>query len=511
MARGLNFGRDGGELTGSGLGLEGPPEPAPVSIGSSPISEFSGMDKLKFILASGLGGMGGGPNTFLASRNAAIKAQTAKGEAEEKRNIKIVEMFITAGNSARGIKDTRKRIAFNKGIAERLGKIDPEARKSWEIFADEPSVVDLATNPARAEDLKAAGGLSVVLPQLDGTPAENKALRNTVAGIHRSVIHEKIRVLKDEFSKELTFDANKDGDITEREIASWSVRHEANKNIPEANKLDINELNVFNSDVFEEDRSVLFDIKTRAGVVASLEKGEFRKSGNVITQQGIFPGRVTQDGSQEIQRDPGGEFTPVNPEAGEFFTTTSIAETGPGALGSLATGFAERQKIANNELVQNIDLALDVIQETDPVGLTSSIKRIGRGALAQAGNILPKEVSDVVNKVLKNPEGASRDDLARFALANVVVSLARARAGTRGSPTKQSINKAEEDLGIRLLADPSEILQNLTALKNIKKAENELLTRQITPETNFQERGDEGLAPDEGVLKSGNSFKRIRR
>ena len=48
-------------------------------------------------------------------------------------------------------------------------------------------------------------------------------------------------------------------------------------------------------------------------------------------------------------------------------------------------------------------------------------------------------------------------------------------------------------------------------LGNIKRAENELLTRQISPDQNFQEGGDEGLAPDEGTLKSGNRFKRVRR
>ena len=275
MADGLEFNGQGGALTGSGLDLGAGPTAAPkaVDIRADPISDFGTLDKLKFLLAGSLGGLGGGRNTFLASRDAKIKSNLAKEEAASKRDIKILETMIKGATVINGTKGISQKLALRESLAKQLDKIDPEAANSFREIADSPSLTEIISNPAQAEAL---GGLQKVLALFDGTADEKSELKVSLIEQNRPSIHSKILQLQNEFPDEIKLDINKDGVTTSAEAGVWAKNHIENKKIPEHLKLTLAEVEIFQFDEFEEDLASAFGVRTREAITGAQEKGLIR-------------------------------------------------------------------------------------------------------------------------------------------------------------------------------------------------------------------------------------------
>jgi len=281
MPHGLDFDRQGGDLTGSRLGLDigtptvqAPPpiavEPVRANLATDPISSFSAGDKLRFALASGLGGMGGGKNTFLSARGASIKAKAAKEEADRARDIKILETMIKGANAINGTKGFTQKLALRDTIAKQLDNINPEAANSFRELADSPSITEILSNPTKAEEL---GGIQNVLSLFEGTVEEKSALKESIIEQNRAPIHDKILKLQSEFPDEIQLDINKDGVTTSAEAGVWVKRHHENKKIPEHLKLTPTEMEIFQFDEFEDDLASAFGVRTRAAITGAQEKG----------------------------------------------------------------------------------------------------------------------------------------------------------------------------------------------------------------------------------------------
>lgn len=281
----LDFGGTGGELTGSGLDFNRPdtstrvPVTPPVNINADPISGFSGVDKLKFLVASGLGGMGGGQNTFLAGRQSNIKAIQASEQAKKARDIKILEVMIKGANAINGTKGFTQKLALRKSISKQLEDIDPEAATSFREISDSPSITEIVSDPKKAELF---GGLQTVLTQFEGTPAERSTLKQTIIEQNRAAIHDKLFKLRDRFPEETNMDVNEDGVATATEARVWVKRHHESKKIPDNMKLTPAEMEVFQFDEFEEDLAATFGVRTRKAVAGAQEKNMVR----AINKQG---------------------------------------------------------------------------------------------------------------------------------------------------------------------------------------------------------------------------------
>jgi len=281
VANGLDLRRNGGELTGGGLGLgldsTEPAVPKRTDLLSAPISDFSGKDKLRFLLASTLGGA-----NFLGRRDATIKANTAQEEAKRKQDIKILETMIKGASAINGTKGFTQKLALRDSLAKQLDRIDPEAANSFRELADSPSVTEIVSTPALAEQF---GGMQRVLSAFEGSDDEKSALKSDIVEQNRAGINDKILRLQSEFPTEVNLDLNDDGVATSAEAGVWVKRHHESKKIPDSLKLTPTEMEVFQFDEFEEDLASMFGVRTRKAITGAQEKGLIRatnKAGELV-------------------------------------------------------------------------------------------------------------------------------------------------------------------------------------------------------------------------------------
>lgn len=274
----LDLGRRGGDLTGSSLDLGRPGAPEPVrapsiDIGVDPIADFAFRDKLKFLLFSGLGGMGGGTNTFLAKRQSNIRAREERAAAEKDRGIKILEVMIKGANAINGTAGFTQKLALRDSIVKQLSSVDPRAGASFKEIADSPSITEIISDPKKAEFF---GGLQKVLTLFEGSPDEKSALKRSIIEQNRGAIHDKILRLQGDFPNEVKLDLNADGITTHTEAMVWVRRHHESKKIPDSLKLTPTEMEVFQFDEFEDDLASAFGVRTRKAVSGAQEKGMVR-------------------------------------------------------------------------------------------------------------------------------------------------------------------------------------------------------------------------------------------
>ena len=200
--------------------------------------------------------------------------------------------------------------------------------------------------------------------------------------------------------------------------------------------------------------------------IAEAKRGDdfTTKNVKISGRPGIIAARVNKQGQVFVgqrQLEPG-TFSFVSQQARgtpkELFDPTSASRT------------QVQREVRNREiLISSIDRSLNFFQ--NPVGLVSELKSLGRGVLSQARQALPIAVNSSIRSVMANPGGASREEISRLLLARVITDMAKSFGGRDSNVTKQSIARAEQELGIRLLADPEVIESKLKALRIIKRDE----------------------------------------